>query len=86
MAAIVARADRNVGVALEAAGLDPDAAAANGLMTGTSDPTSPCFRHRCVRLFFSSRREPVPLFSVIVDLVALEVVDVEPMPQRSEDQ
>jgi len=79
-AAAAARQNPEVRSSLERAGLDPDAAAANGLLTGTVDPASPCATHRCVRLFFSTFREPVPAFSVIVDLVNLAVIEVDPMP------
>jgi len=78
--AVVARADEAVLEAMREAGLDPGTAAVNGLLTGTADEGSACFEHRCVRLFFSSFERPAPQFSVVVDLVALNVVDVHGMP------
>jgi hypothetical protein len=82
-AAVVARQDAEVRAAMEAAGLDPDTAGANGLLTGTKDSSSPCSTNRCLRLFFSTVKRPVPEFSVVVDLVTLQVVEVVAMPGRS---
>ena len=82
-AAVVARQDEAVREALVEAGLDPDTASANGLLTGTDDPDSPCATNRCLRLFFSTVKRPVPEFSVIVDLVTLQVVEIAAMPGRS---
>lgn len=79
-AALVARADDAVRQALAAAGLDPAGAPANGILTGTDDPTSPCAGRRCLRLFFGSLRDPFPRFAVVVDLSHLTVVDVVAMP------
>jgi hypothetical protein len=79
-AARVARLDSDVRAALEAAGMDADNSGANGLLTGTPfEPDHQCAAHRCVRLFFHDERNPVPTFSVIVDLSAFEVVEVTPM-------
>lgn len=78
-AATVARQNDDVRSALTAAGLDPDTAPANGIMTGTQDASSPCAAHRCLRLSFTSQEKPVPTFTVIVDLVSLKVVLVDQM-------
>jgi hypothetical protein len=79
-AARLARGDSQVKAALEAAGLDPDSALANGLLTVSREPGSRCAEHRCLRLFFSSFEDPRPRFAVIVDLNDLEVVEIEDMP------
>ncbi len=79
-AAAIARADEAVRAKLTAAGLDPDAASANALLTVASDPDAACGRHRCLRLFFGSLRNPVPAFDVVVDMVALAVVETTDMP------
>jgi hypothetical protein len=79
-AARVARANDDVRDALVDAGLDPASADATGLLTGTADAESPCATHRCLRLFFTSLDRPVPQFSVVVDLVALEVIEVQSFP------
>jgi hypothetical protein len=78
----VALADPGVQDALTAAGLDPDQVVANALLTGAVEGESPCGTHRCLRLFFSTLDQPVPRFSVVVDLVALSVVEVVPMPEE----
>lgn len=83
-AAIVARADEDVRSELEAAGLDPQAARATGLLTRSVEAGDRCAEHRCLRLFFVSLRQPTPTFSVVVDLVDMEVVEIEPMPERSQ--
>jgi hypothetical protein len=77
-ASTVAKADPRVQAALAAAGQAPEAAGANGLLTRSDDPASPCATHRCLRLFFSTEERPAPAFSVIVDLSTLNVVEVEP--------
>jgi len=82
-AAVVARADPAVRDRLAAAGIDADSAVANGLLTTTDDASSPCATSRCVRLFFGTLERPVPEFAVVVDLVALTVVEVADMPGRS---
>lgn len=79
-AAAIARADDAVRQKLTAAGLDPDAATANALLTVARDPNAACARHRCLRLFFGSLRNPVPTFEVVVDMVALAVVETTDMP------
>jgi hypothetical protein len=78
-AALVARANPDVRARLEASGLDPATTPANGLLTGTGDATAECSQHRCLRLFFGTRERPVPEFSVIVDMVTLQVVEVLPI-------
>jgi hypothetical protein len=82
-AAVIARQDPAVRVALEEAGFDPDTVSANGLLTGTNDESSPCATNRCLRLFFSTVKRPVPEFSVVVDIVNLQVVEIAAMPGRS---
>lgn len=83
-ATVAARADDEVRARIQAAGLDPDAAMANALQTTSTDPSSPCAPGgRCLKLFFSSPERPVPEFWVVVDLVALQVVELEDMPGRS---
>jgi len=79
-AATIARADAQVRTALTGAGLDPDKAVANALITVAVDPDAACAQHRCLRLFFSSLRQPVSKFSVVVDMVSLATVEVAPMP------
>jgi hypothetical protein len=79
-AARVARADPAARDAIAAAGLDPDSAGANGLLTGAVfDADSPCSSHRCLRLFFFDNVHREPTFSIIVDVSALQVVEVSPM-------
>lgn len=79
-AARVAKADDAVRARLAADGLDPDEAVANGIITVAQEEGARCAQSRCVRLFFSSFREPMPRSSVIVDLNTLEVVEIEDMP------
>lgn len=82
-AAVVALADPAVRDRLAAAGIDAASARANGLLTTTDDASSSCATSRCIRLFFGTLERPVPEFSVVVDLVALTVVEVADMPGRS---
>lgn len=79
-AAQLARGDSQVVAALEAAGLDPETALANGIITVSRQAGARCAEHRCLRLFFSSFEDPRPRFAVIVDLNDLEVVEIETMP------
>lgn len=80
-AAAIARADAGVRAALTAAGLDPDTATANALLTVARDSEAQCAIHRCLRLFFSSLRQPVPKFSVVVDQSNLAVAEIQAMPK-----
>lgn len=82
-ATVVALEDQAVLDRLASAGIDPEGAVANGLLTTTDDASSPCATSRCVRLFFGTLDRPVPEFAVVVDLVALTVVEVADMPGRS---
>lgn len=81
-AAAIARADEGVRAALTAAGLDPDTATANALLTVARDSEAQCAIHRCLRLFFSSLRQPVPTFSVVVDQSNLAVAEIQGMPKE----
>ena len=83
-AAAVARADPKVQEALEAAGLDPADAKANGILTVSREDGSVCAAKRCVRLFFASARLPLPTFNVVVNLSDLELVEVVDMPGFTE--
>jgi hypothetical protein len=83
-AAAVARADAKVREALEAAGLDPADAKANGILTVSREDGSVCAAKRCVRLFFASARLPLPTFNVVVNLSDLELVEVVDMPGFTE--
>lgn len=82
-ATVVALEDQAVLDRLATAGIAPEGAVANGLLTTTDDASSPCATSRCVRLFFGTLERPVPEFAVVVDLVALTVVEVADMPGRS---
>lgn len=77
-ATTVAKADPRVVDALRQAGQDPELARSNALLTQGTAPESPCARHRCLRLFFSTETKPAPTFSVIVDISNLSVVEVIP--------
>jgi hypothetical protein len=82
-AARIARLDPDARSALENAGLDPDTASANGLLTGLQfESTHACAAHRCVRIFFHEAARPVPTFSVVVDLSAFAVVEVSDMQEE----
>jgi hypothetical protein len=82
-AAVVAKADPRVVAALRAAGLDVAAAGANAVLTRGLAPGSPCATHRCVKVFFSGVTSPVPTFETVVDLSALNVVEVLSFPETS---
>jgi len=84
-AAAIARGDGAVRERLTAAGLDPNGAVANALLTVGEGDDAPCARHRCLRLFFSSLRQPVPVFSVVVDMVTLSVVETADMPGEGQN-
>ncbi len=76
----VALADGDVRARLEEAGIEPDEARANGILTVAREEGARCASARCVRLFFSTFEQPVPAFSAVVDLDALELVELEEMP------
>lgn len=79
-AAAVARADDRVIAALRAAGLDVATVGANALLTRGLEPGAACATHRCLKVFFHSADRPVPTFEVVVDLSALNVVEVLQFP------
>jgi hypothetical protein len=87
-ATTVAKADPKVVDALRQANMDPALARSNALLTQGTTPDSPCAKHRCLRLFFSTETSPAPTFSVIVDISELSVVEVIPFDivTGSEDQ
>ncbi len=81
-AALIALADPEVVQRLDSAGISPDSVGVNGLLTSSSEDGSAC-ENRCVRLFLTSLKRPVPEFAVIVDLITLSIVAIEDMPGRS---
>lgn len=85
-AARVARADATVRARLEAEGLDPEKAQANGIITVSDEPGERCATARCLRLFFSSFEMPLPVFTVIIDLNDMAVVELEDMPRMGEEE